>query len=100
MTDYSAMSDFEINKKVALKLGMDWSGVTEENRFFYQTADYCNNPADSWPIISVNLIGVEPIYQNGTKWLAHAGDDSEFRCVEASGLRAAMTVFLMMKDAE
>lgn len=121
MKDYSSMSDFEINVAVfeaihngspefkegengamiALSFEGDViGGNSVEAEVQRSEFNPCNNPADAWPIITVNLIGVEPIYKNGTKWLAHAGDDSEFRCVEASGLRAAMAVYLMMKDAE
>lgn len=102
MKDYSAMSDFEINKKVALKLGMDWSGVTEENRFFYQTADYCNNPADAWPIIVAKKIWLRELYGNwdckGFPSPPHPCGQVQFS--DTNPLRAAMIVYLMMKDAE
>lgn len=96
MQDYSVMSDFEINKAVAFHMGLSMVIIAENGK--YGEFDPCGNPADAWPIVTSNLIGVEPIYQNGTKWLAHAGDDSEFRCVDTSSLRAAMIVYLQMME--
>lgn len=114
MKDYSAMSDFEINKAVAFKLGLDWSGVTEENRFFYQTADYCNNPAYAWPIITTNKISIIPrmdlwvavkcsfvidIDTPKLKSFIHASHSLEIPfCVDENPLKAAMIVYLQMME--
>lgn len=102
MKDYSAMSDFEINKAVAFKLGLDWSGVTEENRFFYQTADYCNNPADAWPIIEKHGI---TLAFDGSDWWATSDacwvDGCEWQIegeINRKPLRAAMIVYLQMME--
>lgn len=99
MKDYSAMSDFEINKKVALKLGMDWSGVTEENRFFYQTADYCNNPADAWPIILKHKINIDHRESIKAGAMAKISGCNEVYAVNNNPLRAAMEVYLTAVDA-
>ncbi|HEJ7888711.1 TPA: DUF2591 domain-containing protein [Serratia liquefaciens] len=117
MTDYSKMSDFEINKQVAeIAIGGDWfleptdespswfvnHGVEGKNTV--KLPDYCNNPADAWPIIIAKRIGVIPAPSDGLWRAAH-------RDVGADGtphyfnqcknpLRAAMIVFLMMKETE
>lgn len=112
MKDYAAMSDFEINKLVAISngyhhdecdiaklnnpmVGVEWD---DETGYATKTFDYCNNPADAWPIIFSNRIGIVP----GTttdKWAAHHGD-WDIAAADANPLRAAMIVFLMMKEGE
>lgn len=51
MNKYTKLSDFEINKKVAEKLGLNFKdGVIVKNgEWFY--FDPCNNPADAWQLI-------------------------------------------------
>ncbi|MBJ8730897.1 DUF2591 family protein [Citrobacter freundii] len=121
--DYSQLSDFEINLKVAhIALGKgsyDWSSEKKEvysagidggeflpNGYF----DPCNNPADAWPIIvgkKLSLINAddkwlcvpedEPV--NGVTGdavhMIYSGDGVEHE----NPLRAAMIVFLMMQDS-
>ncbi|WP_312330385.1 phage protein NinX family protein [Atlantibacter hermannii] len=92
MTDYSKLSDFEINKQVAFHIGLRTVERAEEGEF-----DPCNNPADAWPIILSNKIGINP----GTasdKWAAHYCN-WDIAIADANPLRAAMIVFLMMQDA-
>ena len=106
MKDYSKMSDFEINKAVATALGMDVSGATEENNIMYgYVPDICNNPSDAWPLIESNLICLmadvfcEP--QDGGKWIAQPAYGWRHERVRNDNpLRAAMIVYLMMKDGE
>ena len=91
MKDYASMSDFEINCRVHAEV-MEISGLDS-----FKEKDYCNNPADAWPIIAENRIRVNPVLY--TKWMAedyledisHAGENP---------LRCAMVVFLMMKEQE
>lgn len=105
MTDYAALSDFEINKAVAEKLKMVIDG-----NYFNSSAipagltgdgdikpfDPCNNPADAWPIIDHNNIDIQfrtsmlnpvPMAKNGDKY-----------SIDENPLRAAMIVFLMMQE--
>ncbi|EMX8465054.1 DUF2591 family protein [Serratia marcescens] len=102
MTDYSNMSDFEINAAVATVKFGNW----ESNADIYplitsKRIDYCNNPADAWPIIIENKISIISMYSGGDSWQVDAGEDEEFVLHQQSNpLRAAMIVFLMMKDAE
>lgn len=109
--DYSKLSDKEINKQVAFALGckevmpdifmddnrryeFDKPKKRSGNQFYF---DPCNNPADAWPIITSNRIGIVP----GTatdKWAAHHGD-WDIAIADVNPLRAAMIIFLMMQDS-
>ncbi|HBR3743535.1 TPA: DUF2591 family protein [Klebsiella pneumoniae] len=115
--DYSKLSDFEINKLVAIATGrkqfssLGWQGLQEGNFSAVIVRgprkiggfDPCNDPADAWPIIDENnitIINDNPslrfavsevaAYFNGSNhiWSAHE-----------NGLRAAMIVFLKMQDS-
>ncbi|MGW0940909.1 phage protein NinX family protein, partial [Streptomyces sp. NPDC002666] len=68
-------------------------------------ADYCNNPADAWPIITENNISL--IFDNPSSVMAtsncvgwHSDEEPPIHSSSNNPLRAAMIVFLMMKDAE
>lgn len=125
MKDYASMSDFEINSAVHNALldkpyeltfhgggKITWkdkdSGRVIETGIVGYTKnglhDYCNNPADAWPIITANRIGVIPAPEHGMWRAANRviGEDSNPRHFTQSGnpLRAAMTVFLKMKEGE
>lgn len=114
--DYSKLSDFEINKRVLLlstgvkplgyphnsdgrSAGRIGSGVD------YIWYDFCNNPADAWPIIIENEISLISRCANG-EWKAqlHLGRedifDSYASCWDKNPLRASMIVFLMMQDSK
>ncbi|EIX9440371.1 DUF2591 family protein [Klebsiella pneumoniae] len=109
--DYSKMSDLEININIA-ELLHPGKKFTAAYSFFqpegpavqwicgyaeYIKADYCNNPADAWPIITSNRIGIVP----GTatdKWAAHHVD-WDIAIADVNPLRAAMIIFLMMQDS-
>lgn len=87
-TDYSKMSDFEINNLVAISLGAkvtDSYRVGEERETVYYSLfddefairrgfgninedfDPCNKPADAWPIIIDNKISIVSL---DNKWIA------------------------------
>ncbi len=110
MNKYTEMSDFEINKKVASHyLPCDYNinkhaktvelisflGDTDEY-FAYACFDPCNNPADAMPII--NEYGISLVYQD--KQFQFATNDGNIECCIANPLKAAMIIFLCMKDAE
>ncbi|EIZ8938071.1 DUF2591 family protein [Salmonella enterica] len=122
--DYSKLSDFEINKLVAVATGSrvtesvgfvntgeDISGHYQEpvllrevtnNRRHWKRYDPCNNPADAWPIITRSLIALRPVekYVGGHRWFASKGDgEDEMRHADDNPLRAAMCLFLMMKES-
>lgn len=110
MKDYSKMSDFEINKEVALSLGIEvvgWDGKIygglERNidnvTSVIGVIDYCNNPSDAWPIILENNIWIQPDMIGDGFW--HCMDcNDDIHAKDKNPLRAAMIVYLMMKDEE
>ena len=71
---------------------------------FGGSRDYCNSWSDAGPIIQENKIAIVP---DGTEWVASTDtyfvDGAEW-CIDGlwndNPLRAAMIVFLMMKDEE
>ncbi|MFW5402405.1 phage protein NinX family protein [Yersinia sp. 1252 StPb PI] len=115
MKDYSAMSDFEINKAVAIHLGMKpfheetgWQGLTKEPYVDVVVRgagrlgafNPCNNPADAYPIMLCHGIGID---YDGISWTAsdwRENKHSDWRNHPEHPLRLAMIVFLMMNDME
>ena len=116
MKDYSKMSDFEINSAVhniALDLGyrlefigngvVKWSNGAEvitTTYIGYQKNglhDYCNNPSDAWPIMDERKIGLT--FVNG-EWRASSVKVGYHEFSDANAFKAAMIVYLMMKDEE
>jgi len=111
--DYSKLSDFEINLKLAhIILGKDnydWNPDKKEvylagvdggellpNGYF----DPCNNPADAWPILLENHIAVVPYRHTLPQaWPTAFGMASKFTTEHANPLRAGMIVFLMMQES-
>ena len=111
MKDYNEMSDFEINKLVAEKLGVD--AKIEDGRSFTSkrhagenvisvttVTDYCNNPSDMWPLIVESKISILPWNeQMWQAWFTDSGlDGIKHRVFDKNPLRAAAIVFLMIKD--
>ncbi|MGM8711125.1 phage protein NinX family protein [Enterobacter hormaechei subsp. steigerwaltii] len=109
--DYSQLSDFEINKRVfkvltgAKPLGYphnaDGRSVGNESNGHYCWYDYCNNPADAWPIIVDSKINI----RFGAEGMACEAQFMQYgyesvECYHANPLRAAMIVFLMMQGAK
>ncbi|WP_038887898.1 phage protein NinX family protein [Cronobacter dublinensis] len=93
--DYSKLSDLEINNLVDGHIYKDPSEVPD--------TDYCNNPADAWPIIVANFISLQFMHGN---WMAsvnpsqEAGYRSACFIEKKKPLRAAMIVFLMMQESQ
>lgn len=115
MKDYASMSDFEINKAVAVAtgyhpdecdiaklnnslVGVEWD---DETGYATKTFDFCNNPADAWPILLGNHIAIAP-YKNATPcaWPSAEGLISKRVTEDVNPLRAGMITFLKMKDGE
>lgn len=109
--DYSQLSDFEINKRVAqLHGGFALTLFVHDEppsgkSFDPGRFDPCNNPADAWPIISANRISL--MYDKSTEegneaqWcLASSPCDQHIvdYVSESKLLRAAMIVFLMIQE--
>jgi hypothetical protein len=96
-TDYSKMSDFEINCRVHSEV-MEISGLDS-----FKAKDYCNNPADAWPIIVNNSISLECIVVNRHEKTWRAQFKTAYvkhRVNHKNPLRAAMIVFLMMQESK
>lgn len=111
MNKYEEKSDFEINKLTAICLGLDYLAsacgrfLSVENKMF----DPCNNSNDAWPImIESKITTIDLIEEHfavaNLEFLDGECCDNvgewthEFR--DKNPLRAAMVVFLMMKDGE
>ncbi|MHD0451549.1 phage protein NinX family protein [Serratia nevei] len=96
MTDYSKMSDLDINVLVG-----EIQGFANKIAALNGMRDYCNNPADAWPIIvgsKINIrFGAEGMACEA-QFMQYGHESVEYYHVNP--LRAAMIVFLMMKDAE
>lgn len=127
MKDYAGMSDFEINKSVAIALDIDMHFYIPESEDSFQSGflptelgpiwqtsarfvgeftvsngnvfNPCNNPADAWPIITDSMISIRPVGNDGQLWEA-AGMDGMKADYDKNPLRAAMVVFLMVKESE
>ncbi|MBH3006776.1 phage protein NinX family protein [Serratia ureilytica] len=121
MTDYSKMSDYEINWRVAEESGLSvdhnatvilpqtYCGHDENGcKYEWGMRDYCNNPADAWPIIVEHGIS---LYHDNSNWQAEMTYDAPVGAFgtdetcskfvdDKNPLRAAMIAFLMMKDVE
>ncbi|ELB3891679.1 phage protein NinX family protein [Morganella morganii] len=110
MNKYRDKSDFEINCQVLAIFEPDIEHMclsNDEKSFyhcgfdgngFYETTipDFCNDPSDAMPIIIANKISILHKKNDGTWYAYHP-----FQSVEHENFyRAAMELFLMMKDAE
>lgn len=111
--DYSKLSDFEINKAVAeIAINGDWfleptdespswfvnHGVEGKNTV--KLPNYCNNPADAWPIIVESKINIEWHEWKNSEWKPYALNNASTKsCYDTNPLRSAMIVFLMMQES-
>lgn len=98
MNKYTELSDFEINKKVADEIGIDYTTDNAGNLIVYKHLtpiifNPCNNHDDAIPIIINNKISGTPA--SNDLW---ACIHYPFEAINKNPLRAAMEVFLMMKD--
>ena len=117
--DYSQLSDFEINKRVAeivysIEVVADdfyakdvpFAYHRDEQVFIFideplsgawRSYNPCNNPADAWPIIESNFIALHPL-KHKSVWIAMS-DDQEHTVRDKKPLRAAMIIFLISKES-
>ncbi|HID8088641.1 TPA: phage protein NinX family protein [Proteus mirabilis] len=99
MNKYTELSDFEINKKVAITFHKNSDFIEQyDNKTIYvdgNVFDPCNNPSDAMLIIIENEISM---IKSSGGWMCCHGSVGQ---VEHKSLyRGAMEVFLMMKEAE
>ncbi|MEX5731249.1 phage protein NinX family protein [Providencia hangzhouensis] len=106
MNKYTGLSDFEINKRVfvAAKIEHEDTDLHSNKVFYGDGANWiefnpCNNPADAMPIIIENKLTLSPRYDSD-EWISESLFYHDIYSVNKNPLRAAMEVFLMMKDAE
>ncbi|MDK7759433.1 phage protein NinX family protein [Providencia rettgeri] len=107
MNKYTELSDFEINKLVVYHY-IKGNGFTEETSKFISDKgkfDPCNNPSDAMPIIIENKIctafDVFAEEHDGGNWVASPAYGFANERTRSNNLyRAAMELFLLMKDAE
>ncbi|EMI8342030.1 TPA: DUF2591 family protein [Proteus mirabilis] len=110
MNSYNKYTDLQINELVATRLKKKCL-LTEESVLAYmdsgyRTFDPCNNPTDAMPIIIEN--GISIMFDTGcNEWVAGIAywvDGCEWQVSPKIGrtnpLRAAMEVYLLMKDEE
>ncbi|HHZ7075555.1 TPA: phage protein NinX family protein [Morganella morganii] len=113
MNKYRDKSDFEINKAVADELIQSGFiiGVEYHDKHILVMDKYannypfdpCNNPADAMPIVIRSLISlISDKSDDGESawWIAQDVTGSIASGLKSNPYRAAMEVFLMMKDAE
>ena len=103
---YEQMSDFDINRLVAINRGgyqghvahMQY-GVKESDKdscgMFHFERDYCNNPSDAMPILIEMKIGFKWVNGSCTASSVLRGYHES---TSDNPLRAAMVVFLMMQE--
>jgi len=124
--DYSQLSDFEINKRVAISVGFSCyygdgsytnnlglrgaivKGKNDSGLFMVGEFNPCQNPADAYPIIIENRIAIIPDTAAG-EWVAfneftlYEGDwmfasDPTHHSNGKNPLRCAMECFLLMQE--
>lgn len=116
MTNYSELSDFEINKRVALVLHpklSDWRclDIYGAARFIdspdvqsreREEFNYCNNIFNAWPIILDEGICLRRRVYGRWQALKDSDDGNgmyrTWIAAHKNPLRAAMIVFLMMRE--
>ena len=112
MKDYSKMSDFEICGYVSMyEHGFSWIEFDDEMSShvkcgnegspgfaIVEVKDYCNNPSDAWPIIVANRINVYA--SDGPDFMPWMAGCGGMVASNRNPIRAAMIVYLMMKDEE
>lgn len=118
--NYEEMSDHEINRAVAEALGLILCNDSKQKPFTaivlteepviikgkdhgvsYKARDYCNMPDQAWPIMMENKICIQELGGSWEAWRVFINDpmheiDPSHECYSA--LRAAMVVFLKIKD--
>ncbi|EPE3214118.1 phage protein NinX family protein [Cronobacter sakazakii] len=115
--DYSKLSDQEINMQIARVLHPEREVIESKSRppsacvighLPSKWLDYCNNPADAWPIIVANGISLnhytgtwEASYEYDAPIGAFGTDETVTCAIEHKNpLRAAMIAFLLMQESQ
>lgn len=116
MKDYASMSDEQIAVMVAGLCTIEGVSINEDGIAVRHVVDDlpgsysggdciefdfdpCNNPEDAWPVIISSMISIRPVGNDGQLWES-SGMDGMKADYDNNPLRAAMVVFLMMKEGE
>lgn len=100
--NYEEMSDDEINHEVA-KHSFDAAWLDRHYGKEGMVPDYCNNVEDAWPVIFESGISLCKPNSYHDEWSCFLRDSIGFVSnivYHERPLRAAMIVFLMMKDEQ
>ena len=98
MKDYASMSDYEIAEKIGKAIGLvSGAGDLYIKNGVWTRFDPCNNPADAWPVILQSKISIFAL--DDDDWGAR-GYNCIIRSINPNPLRAAMELFLKMKESE
>ncbi|EBO0868552.1 protein ninX [Salmonella enterica] len=104
--DYSKLSDFEINKRVAILLSPELASrecydISGRAVFHDKSGtcgfSYISDPADAWPIIAENEISI--IFNWNEDGLHGATNQPWISSENSNPLRAAMECFLLMQES-
>ncbi|CDH33777.1 putative protein ninX [Xenorhabdus bovienii str. Intermedium] len=106
--DYSTLSDFEINKRVAQYIDITPDNIFDNEEVIFKPVgndefekfDPCNNVSHTWPIILANKININWRESIKSGVMAEQSGWSELYSINKNPLRAAMEVYLMVKDVE
>lgn len=100
--DYDSLSDYEVNKRIAEIRSEKKIGYFDDGNWC-KDPDYCDDPKYAWPIILENRIDLEwnPDDCCAAKYYGERTPMKEdIHYHNENPLRAAMIVYLKMKDTE
>ncbi|MDE1493207.1 phage protein NinX family protein [Xenorhabdus bovienii] len=97
-------TDFEINKLVAEHIGITPDNILDKEEVVFKPVgnddfekfDPCNKPEHAMPIIIEN--GISLIFANGI--FEYATNDGDTECTIDNPYKAAMVIYLHMRDKE
>ncbi|CAH0238299.1 hypothetical protein SRABI106_02342 [Rahnella aquatilis] len=107
MSKYSTMDDGAINMLVGESLGLTSYYLNHDRSVQFRsekghikgTKNYCNKPADAWPLILKHKINIDHRASIKAGAMAKLSGNNEVYAVNDNPLRAAMEVYLMAMDA-
>lgn len=103
MSKYTELSDFEINKKVAITFHKNSDFIEQyDNKTIYvdgNVFDPCNNPTDAWQLILGAKLSIHPDFNNDcNSWIIR---NVHIPMVNETNLARGISIaYLLMKDVE
>ena len=98
MIDFDTATDDEINEAVLVHRVNDANALKYYQNGACKIPDYCNSPADMWPIILEHRIELMPRRHN-KGWIATITSLNTKRVMNKNPLRAAAIVYLKVMEA-